>query len=73
MAKSEAELITEVTEGGKRSLWDARDQGRLAYHRGEAFESNPHKLYPGYFHANMAEWERGWQQEAQENQDETAR
>lgn len=64
MARNRSELITEVTAGG-RNFWSAHDQGRLAFHSGVAFKDNPHRLpTPGYFHAHMACWERGWKQEA---------
>ena len=66
MAATRDELIAEVTENGKRSFWSAHDQGRLAFHDGAPFDRNPHgPLYPGYFHVNMRDWERGWKQEAQ--------
>jgi len=60
MAKNREDLIAEVTEGGKRSLWDAFDQGRLAFHSGELLSANPWRLYPGYSHVNIGEWEGGW-------------
>ena len=45
-------------------IWDAFDQGRLAFLSGCSFGSNPHSLYAGYFHANVRDWERGWRHEA---------
>ena len=58
------EIVVEVTDHGTRSFWSAYDQGRLAHAEGHKLTDNPHgPFYPGYFHANMADWERGWKAE----------
>lgn len=72
MAKNREDLINQVTLGGQRSLWDAFDQGRLGFHSGELLSSNPWRLYPGYSHVNIGEWEAGWISEQSQSAYENA-
>jgi len=44
------------TRGG---LWEAYDQGRMAYAMGEPFTTSPHLSW----HVNNSDWERGWRAE----------
>ncbi|MPZ58416.1 MAG: hypothetical protein GEU91_18375 [Rhizobiales bacterium] len=58
-----AALCSEVARD-HNYVWDAFDQGRLAFIEGAPVEQNPHRVpTPGYFHVNMTQWELGWRRE----------
>lgn len=51
-------VIAEVMSRGH--IWDAHDQGRLAFHDGIPMAANPwrHPVLP--WHINLSDWDRGW-------------
>ncbi len=57
----EAEFIAEKM---KRShIWEAFDQGGLAFYRCVPLEANPWKVPGLRWHINQSDWERGWKHE----------
>ena len=53
-----AEIAEEII--ARNGIWEAHDQGRLAYHMPASWHVNPHPSW----HVNASDWQRGFDQEA---------
>lgn len=60
---SRADEIVLYVINQKNYVWDCFDQGRWAHSIGTPRGNNPHRT-TGYWHSNEADWERGWDAEA---------
>ena len=57
-----AALCAEIARD-RNHVWDAFDQGRLAFIEGAPVEKNPH-FHPALgYHVNVTQWELGWRRE----------